>query len=133
MSPGPHTIDETPQSTIQTPDDLSEREGIRFQEILVDLAAAGLPVNVRAAEIARLYLIQDRINRHAADQWETSGSFPTITGASGIPVKNPLVLEMSRALDAMAALLEQLYRPATGGAVRAPLDDADDDDLDLDD
>jgi hypothetical protein len=130
MSPGPHTIDETPQRTIQTPDDLSEPEGIRFQEILNDLAACGLPVNVRAAESTRLYLIQDRINRHAADQWETSGSFPTITGASGIPVKNPLVLEMSRALDAMTAILDQLYRSPAGGPVRAPLDD--DDDLDLD-
>jgi hypothetical protein len=131
MAPGTHTVQDTETEQISTPKDLTAEEGERFQSILDDLAPSGLPVNVRAGEITRLYLLQDRLNTEASLEWAAAGSFPTIQGATGIPVKNPLCLQMARAMDAMSALLDQLYRPPTGGAVRAPLDD-DDDDLDLD-
>ncbi len=131
MTTLPTTIREVENDQIETPDDLRPSEIVRFRDILADLAASGLPVNVRASELTRLYLLQDRLNTEAASAWDQAGSFPTIQGASGIPVKNPLCLQMSRSMDAMAALLDQLYRSPTGGPVRAPLDD-DEDDLDLD-
>ncbi len=131
MPASPTTIRDVEIETIEPHYDLTAHEKIRFRAMLDDLATSGLPVNVRAGELTRLYLLQDRLNTEAALAWAAAGSFPTIKGASGIPVKNPLCLQMSRAIDAMAAILDQLYRSPAGGAVRAPMDD-DEDDLDLD-